>query len=1135
MVERLVAWGIANSAGFVFKTLLEELARVNLDKYTQKFFSETLQYLLSGVQISQQQTLEIAFGQALKEFLSLVQQELEDADLSEAELKQYVKPLQQFIQHEIVLIELGKPFLVDAATNASSLEAIWDELKLLPLSDNFNWQILTRRYQRKVKAILQDSDELRSILNTQKLEAIQRNIKEIAAIAPDFDLIHYRREIQKAYGHLRLDSFDTSGYSYSVKLWNMFIPQNVREVNETLPQIYELPKEELERLKKSNGLEEDVDIKPEILEQYKRAYSQQTSRSVLEILELRQTYKHIVILGDPGSGKSSLLQYLTQQWAETPIEDLSSSSIPLLIELRTYMRSRDNHECRDFLEFFQQGSGFVCFLNQQQLDTLLKSGKAYVMFDGLDEVFEPNKREEAITDIIKFTNNYPLVRVLVTSRVIGYKPARLRDANFRHFMLQDLEPEQVQDFINRWHDFAFSDPLDKQRKKERLERAIQDFQAIRQLASNPLLLTMMAILNRNQELPRDRSELYNQASRVLLQQWDLEKLLINVESASIDYKDKQAMLRQVAYNMQTNKKGLSGNLIHKDALESILIKYLQNIGVHQEERIAQLIIGQLRERNFILCFLGADYYAFVHRTFLEYFCAWEFVWQFEKERNITIDSLIDDVFGKHWQDETWHEVLRLIAGMIDAKFVGKIIEYLMNLNGEEEKFINLFLAAKCFSEVRNPLIVQPEADKLFKKIQDLIKYDFPYYYDYFSEEINLVREINTQAVATVAAIWKDDPQTKTILQTRAQDDERWEVRDAAIQALASNYKDDPQTKTILQTRAQDDERWEVRDAAIQALASNYKDDPQTKTILQTRAQDDERWDVRDAAIQALASNYKDDPQTITFLQTRAQDDERWDVRDAAIQALASNYKDDPQTITILQTRAQDDEHEYVRRAAIQALASNYKDDPQTITILQTRAQDDEHGDVRRAAIEALASNYKDDPQTITILQTRARDDEDGDVRRAAIEALASNYKDDPQTIPILQTRAQDDEDGDVRRAAIEALASNYKDDPQTIPILQTRAQDDEDGDVRRAAIQALAKHFQYQPDLFNTYHHCARNDPFESKERWQTIPRRVAVEIIIKQYPHHEQTLPLLRDRAENDPDEEVREYAQKKLKQWEG
>ena len=84
------------------------------------------------------------------------------------------------------------------------------------------------------------------------------------------------------------------------------------------------------------------------------------------------------------------------------------------------------------------------------------------------------------------------------------------------------------------------------------------------------------------------------------------------------------------------------------------------------ETVARLLIEQLRSRNFILCFLGGDAYGFVHRTFLEYFCASEYVWQFKETQTLSIEQLKTEVFGKHWQDESWHEVLRLIAGMIDA-------------------------------------------------------------------------------------------------------------------------------------------------------------------------------------------------------------------------------------------------------------------------------------------------------------------------------------------------------------------------------------------------------------------------------------------------------------------------------------
>lgn len=286
----------------------------------------------------------------------------------------------------------------------------------------------------------------------------------------------------------------------------------------------------------------------------------------------------------------------------------------------------------------------------------IAAGKVLVMFDGLDEVFDPLQREEVITDIHRFTNDYPNVRVIVTSRSIGYKPQRLRDAEFRHFMLQDLESEQIQDFIYRWHELTFTDEADKVRKRERLQQAIKTSKAIGELAGNPLLLTMMAILNRNQELPRDRPELYNQASRVLLHQWDVEqKLLENprIDSVAIDYKDKQAMLRQVAYHMQAADKGLAGNLIRGEDLERILTSYLKSIEVSQARTVARLLIEQLRSRNFILCFVGGDSYGFVHRTFLEYFCACEFVERFGKrglEGGLTLEELKTEVFGKHWQD-----------------------------------------------------------------------------------------------------------------------------------------------------------------------------------------------------------------------------------------------------------------------------------------------------------------------------------------------------------------------------------------------------------------------------------------------------------------------------------------------------
>ncbi|MEH2304311.1 HEAT repeat domain-containing protein [Nostoc sp.] len=1240
IVEWFTLWIGQKAVGFLVKTIIsEEFFKDLVKDYAKDFFKHIFNNAVTAP--FKQEPLQKAVVMALTEFLQLMQQQLKvRCKLSESEIQNYAEDVKKFIRDKSVKEILGQAFDIKCdSLDFKTLADSWKRLQLEPLPPKFNWQTITEQYLIQVQDILSDSEELRYILELQKLSSIDKTLKENADIAKDFNLPQYLETIRERYGNLKLDSLETTSREHPVSLWQMFIPQNVRQVYQVLP---ELPKEYLRRLQESNQLDTEFEIEKfqEETERYQRTYFEQPIRSVLDVVREKQRKNYLVILGDPGSGKSTLLQYLALDWVEKTLEQNDFNlPIPLLIELRNYMRDRDAGSCNNFLQFYHNSPNSFYHLNQHKLHEQLKAGNALVMFDGLDEIFESAKREEVITCIHRFTNEYPDVQVIVTSRIIGYKQQQLRDAEFRHFMLQDLEPAQIRDFIERWHDKTFSqaEERDKNIKRERLQRVINESKAIAELAQNPLLLTMMAILNLKRELPRHRSELYKDASEVLLHNWDEGRNLKPDERLDIiDYKDKQAMLRQVAYLMQTSEKGLAGNIIYADDLEAIFTKYLQSIPVSDARDKARRLMKQLRDRNFILCFLGADYYAFVHRTFLEYFCAWEFVWQFEKERSITIEYLKTEVFGKHWQDETWHEVLLLIAEMIEAKFGGEILDYLMVQDGEDKKFINLFLAAKCLAEVRNRSVIASVATKLLKELKDLTKYDLWYYYSLSdNEETKLVQEIRTQAVATIAAIWKDNSDTLHWLKDRANADNEWYVRRAAIQALASNFKDDPDTHSFLKDRLTADNSWSVRGVAIQALASNFKDDPETFLILKDRATADESGDVRCTAIQALASNFKDDQDTCSFLKDRATADESGNVQGAVIKALASNFKDDPDTCSFFKDLATADESGNVRGAAIVALASNFKDDPDTCSILKDLTTADESGNVRGAAIVALASNFKDDPDTCSILKDLATADKSGyvrgviiealasnfkddpdtylflknhvtvdnnkDVRRTAIKALASNFKDDPDTCSILKDFATTDKSGDVRctairalannfsddpdthlflkeratvddgdvrrvairalasnfpddldthlffkelataddrdvrRAAIRALASNFPDDLDTHLFLKERATADDDGNVRVAAIQALAKHFKNQPELFEIYYNCAINESFEgSHNPWShPNPRRVALEIIIKQFSQYPQTLPLLRHKAENDPDEQVREFAQQKLKQW--
>jgi hypothetical protein len=686
---------------FVWENVLKDLVKGALEDYIKDFFKGAIS---EGIAAANVTVLKRTSGQAIGEFLKLFVEELgEHCDLTPDLKVIYEKQLKAFLRDVEVRPLLGSAF-GKQAIDPVTLAGLW--AKYQPARERwpeeFEWELVVKSYGRKVNAIVKADADLGRILALELAERSTALLTEMAGPIVGFDLTRYRESLLEQYGALKLESLGASKYEKgdanyrSVKLWNVFVAQTVREFETVAPQWLEIPKERL-RLMQGEGLV-DGDLEA-VWERQKERYFDSSPRSVLEICADPQI-QYQVVLGDPGAGKSTLLRYLAVEWARS-VGD-KSAPIPLLIELRRYIQSKVDGECKNFLEFINQGSNWVGNLNRVEVDRILAQGQVLVMFDGLDEVVERGQRGNVLKAIHSFSQNYPQAQIIVTSRVIGYRAEDLREAGFRHFMLQDLDRGQMQQFVTDWHNITYGDAEERGRKQERLERAIDRSKAIQELAGNPLLLTLMAILNRGEELPRDRVRLYEKAAEVLLFQWDFEEKegLADPRLAKylveLDFRDKRAMLQRVAYEMQSSSKGLAGNFVTREVLEDCLVGYLrERKDAAQAPSIAGLIIDQLRERNFILCALGDDNYAFIHRTFLEYFCATEIVERFGKrgtEGGLTFEQLRDEVFGAHWQDESWHEVLRLICGEIAPKFApkfaGDLIEFLMGLEVDRSECLD---------------------------------------------------------------------------------------------------------------------------------------------------------------------------------------------------------------------------------------------------------------------------------------------------------------------------------------------------------------------------------------------------------------------------------------------------------------
>jgi hypothetical protein len=380
-----------------------------------------------------------------------------------------------------------------------------------------------------------------------------------------------------------------------------------------------------------------------------------------------------------------------------------------------------------------------------------------------------------------------------------------------------------------------------------------------------MLLTIMAIIGKHQELPRERWKLYDHAATVLIQHWDVNKHLKDesIEADFIGEDDKKELLRRLAFRMQGSDGGLAGNYIHQENLqaefESYLIdRYSQTLP--QAKVIANAMIQQFRERNFILSLYGANIYGFVHRAFLEYFCAWAFVWKFEKSKELSIEQLQTEVYGKHWKEESWHEVLRLICGMVDEVWAGEIISYLVDEDFESWRVQirrqvpwNIALAMQSLAEIRNISAVEFVAKEVLNAVFSVIEFESSDQLASVSDvnkHLNFIQDTIDSSIEPMSLLWQPKKQILDWINRLPP------LRYSHIHAktigqlvgkLAGGHK--PVHNTLTKTIIKKNEMYRV--FVPYALAIGWINDPDTLPLLRERAVKDEHEFVRIAAVQAL--------------------------------------------------------------------------------------------------------------------------------------------------------------------------------------------------------------------------------------------------------------------------------------------
>ena len=738
------------------------------------------------------------------------------------------------------------------------------------------------------------------------------------------------------------------------------------------------------------------------------------------------SHPRAVVLGHPGTGKTTLLKYAAYAWAVGADERVGEGArgrLPILVRLVEYAKARCQEPTLSLKRYVRE----CCDPDRPILFTAaLRDGDCLVMMDGLDEV-RAEERTAVVGEVKALVAEYPDNHFIVTSRIVGYQPGQLT-GGFTHFTIGPLPEDSISDFVEKWYtvierEAGGVEAMEARERAEELCRAIEERPGIRRLTENPLLLTIVALVNwRGRKLPNRRVELYRHAAETLIESWPFVRRGVKMDAEHV-----MRILAPVAYRIFVDRS--SEDISERTLLLLLAASIAEGEGVSGREakaRARELLDQVSAESGF---FLHRGYgegdermYGFLHATFAEYLAARYLAERWEAEED---DTTRRKFLARYAQIPRWREVLLLMAGIIGeggrVTSATQVLSDFLQLGSDYEEHLHrdLLLAAECLAD---DLQVQPQASAyVLRRVADLL----------VETPIEPLRE----RIAALAQQMQGTAYEGQIVEhvlARLEDPEA-KVRRAAADALGK-IRDSRAVEGLL-GRLEDSDGW-VRGTAARALGEIG--DPRAVERLLALLGHFEAWVHWHAT---LGLKRIGAPGVVTGLLVRLEDPES-EVRLATANALGEIG--DPQAVEGLLTRLEDSDSD-VRRAAAGALGKIR--DPWAMQGLLARLEDPE-AKVRAAAARALGEIK--DPRTGEGLLAHL-EDPDTDVRGNAVWALGRIG--DSRAAEGLLAGLEDPE-AEVRIAAAEALGDLS--DPRAVEGLLARLEDP-DADVRAAAAWVLGR------------------------------------------------------------------------------
>lgn len=426
----------------------------------------------------------------------------------------------------------------------------------------------------------------------------------------------------------------------------------------------------------------------------------------------------IVVLGDPGAGKTTLLKYIVLAFAMKQSEEflgISESRLPIFVRLSEFVAKRKernyDYSLIDYLQT-QAKENLLLNLNPNFFTEALKNQNCCICFDGLDELGDVSLRKEIKEVIELFISRFGKGnRFILTSRIVGYNEAAINRSEFTHYTILPFADEDIKLFIFKWYKVRSIDAIEAKEGAQSLIDTILNEPRIRSLATNPLLLTIIALVHRIEaELPHERVKLYEKCVSALVDTWEKVKKIEIISKEKPLFRYRRRLLEQLAYwlhNQQDRDSDI--RTIKLGTLRIQLADFLKGyprlqLDEEMARQEANNFIYLARSRTGLLIEQGTDrgeeVYAFAHLTFQEYLAACDIR---KRSIHLGVDAIWSEIKGQI-HNQKWREVILLLLGSLNEYdelpdlVVKRIFETGQHDNFEPVLHRNLRLCARALAD-----------------------------------------------------------------------------------------------------------------------------------------------------------------------------------------------------------------------------------------------------------------------------------------------------------------------------------------------------------------------------------------------------------------------------------------------------